>query len=246
LGHEQLRIIDNSTDFKGKIARASESVFALVGVPIATGSRRIFITSPLSETDLRRGGGENMHVEEFDVEQTYLAPWENEEGGASGYQFVRKRSQSDAISYTYLKRKTIEDEEGKEQELMSSRSISGREYLSLLKQADPERSTIRKKVLTFHYSKTQYTTSYQHFILSSDQTYYELEFYKEPDELGHISRLVCELPSGSPLSLPPFLASHIKKEVTGQQHFSSYSIAGAFGGEEEEKKESVLEQFNLD
>ena len=42
-GHPHLRVIDNSTDFSGKIKRVTEEVFSLLGEPIPTEIERKFL-----------------------------------------------------------------------------------------------------------------------------------------------------------------------------------------------------------
>lgn len=48
IGHPQLRIIDNSTDFRGKIHRTANVICQLVGAPRGSNLRRRFISCPVS------------------------------------------------------------------------------------------------------------------------------------------------------------------------------------------------------
>ena len=87
-------------------------------------------------------------IETFEVEQTYLAPYTNASGNNEGYQYVRRRGQKDSFSYTHhrLHRKKtatgVEPAPNKDKVLMLARAISGRDYLALLKLADPERCDV--------------------------------------------------------------------------------------------------------
>ena len=88
----------------------------------------------------------DIRVETFEVEQVYLTPFTHpdpEDPGAKGYQFVRRRGQKDSFGYTHHRNTPKSGSKssihGIPQVLMVSRAISGRDYLALLKQADPDR-----------------------------------------------------------------------------------------------------------
>lgn len=104
--------------------------------------------------------------------------------------------------------------------MILERAITGREYVALLKSADPKRLTVKKKV--------------QCFLWNGE--YYELQTFVQPD-IG-LSILKTEPDTGSesqaptsilrPEHFPWFLS--VKGEITGVKEFSSYYLAEAYNG----------------
>jgi len=128
LGHDRLRVIDNSTDFAGKIRRVLQSVCHAMGAPEPVEIERRF---------LLRGALRDpwpVPFEEVDIEQTYLRSPDLSPAR------VRRRAQHGASTYTHTIKRKIADGQHVEVE----RDISGREYVALLADADPTRRTIRK------------------------------------------------------------------------------------------------------
>jgi len=130
-GHEHLYIVDNSCSFEEKIRRAVARISALLGVPGPQAVTRKFLLQRLPrEEELRR------HVsryEVFEVESTYLcSPNEHERCR------VRRRQQGSNVSFQH---QTWVGVEGSDQKAAASptlieRTLTGREYLVLLKQAE--------------------------------------------------------------------------------------------------------------
>ncbi len=128
------RVIDNATDFAGKIDRVIAAVSAAVGVPPPGAVKRQFRirkSPPPSEFP--------THSELFDIEQTELAATD----GTAAH--IRRRGQNGAYLYTH----TVIREQPDGTRVESERQIGGREYAGLLAQADSALRPIRKKRRVF-------------------------------------------------------------------------------------------------
>src|SRR5262249_39781143 len=96
VGHPHWRVIDNATDFAGKIQRVTAAVCRVVGAPEPLEIERKFL--------LRGGpaGGEvPVRFEEVEVEQVYL---NNPEGWEAR---VRRRGQYGSATYTHALKRPV-------------------------------------------------------------------------------------------------------------------------------------------
>uniref|UniRef100_A0A6B2L5P0 NadR/Ttd14 AAA domain-containing protein n=1 Tax=Arcella intermedia TaxID=1963864 RepID=A0A6B2L5P0_9EUKA len=204
IGHPELKIIDNSTDFQGKMTRITNTICQVVGAPRPAGTRRKFIATDVDINTIKAAGVDR--VEQFQVEQTYLTPYSpSESSPETNFQYLRRRGQKDSFSYTHHSQKSYDNNRS----IFLSRAISGRDYLTLLKQADPARVTVTKDVKYFIWNNT----------------YFELENYKVPN-IG-LSSLVVETDQPAEvIEFPPFIK--VKGEVTSEPAFFSYSLAKTF------------------
>jgi CYTH domain-containing protein len=134
VGHPHLRVIDNSTDFAGKVQRVVAAVSRVAGAPEPREIERKFL--------VRRGRADQevpVHFEESEIEQTYLVSPEGWEAR------VRRRSQHGASTYTHtIKRPALAG-----QRVKVEQQITGREYIAFLAQADPARRTLKKRRRVF-------------------------------------------------------------------------------------------------
>ena len=80
VGHQHLRVIDNSTNFQGKIQRVVDGICRLVGVPRPSNCVRKFLVKNFELPP------SIVKAEEFQIEQTYII---NDEEGFDGFTFVR-------------------------------------------------------------------------------------------------------------------------------------------------------------
>eukprot|EP01114_Cavostelium_apophysatum_P022054 TRINITY_DN7854_c0_g1_i1.p2 TRINITY_DN7854_c0_g1~~TRINITY_DN7854_c0_g1_i1.p2 ORF type:complete len:499 (-),score=97.37 TRINITY_DN7854_c0_g1_i1:1555-3051(-) len=199
VGHPSIRIIDNSTDFQNKIKRVITQVCQVVGAPKPFNYKRKFM---IADANI------NIPVkyEQFEVEQTYLInPGKNQ---APGYNYLRRRGQNGSYHYSYSELRDIPDSTNheKDEKTVLERQISGREYIALQKQADPERSTVKKRVKCFVYNNQ----------------YIQLSTFLEPN--NGISWIEIEsVNTEQNVDLPPWLGA--MKEVTENTKFTSYEIA---------------------
>lgn len=191
IGHPHLRIIENNNDFSIKLKKVIAAISHVVGIPEPVENERKFL--------VRRVHPIICKSETVDIEQTYLISNE-------GVTRVRKRGQNGFFTYTYTVKKFLAP--GKNIEL--ERSISGREYINLLNQADSTRLPIVKKRTCFLW----------------ENQYFELDCFKGARE--GLVILEAELEEDDDkITLPPFL--EIEKEVTQDRQYSNFELAKISG-----------------
>jgi CYTH domain-containing protein len=189
LGHPHLRVIDNSTDFASKVQRVTAAVCQVVGVPEPRELERKYLLRPVQ-------GEAPVRFEEFDIAQVYLLTQEGWEAR------VRRRGQHGAYTYTHTRKRSV----GVGERVEIERQITGREYISLLAQADPGRRPIRKRRRVFLWNNQ----------------YFEWDIFLDPRP--GLELLEAEVGSlESPVQLPPFLS--VEREVTGDKQYANHTIA---------------------
>ena len=190
VGHPHLRVVDNSTDFDHKVRRVVEEVCRLLGEPEPVETERKFLveSAPLERMPVR--------CEVVEIEQTYLTSQEGEQAR------VRRRGMHGSFAYTH----TIKRPLRAGQRIEVERSITAREYVGLLAQADPTRTTVRKR---------------RHCFLWESNTF-ELDEFITPWAGKLLLEVeVADLEQRVPM--PPFLK--IVREVTEEPAFTNAEIA---------------------
>ncbi len=153
-GRTHLNIIDNSTDFEGKMCRVVQATLRGLGVPVPIETERKFLLRGMP--NFRSLG---VHVQAIDIEQQYLVP------SAEGELRIRRRSQGNTNVYYRTNKKK---REGSQFERLEYEDIiTEREYQSLSMFRDPSARLIRKIRFCFIY----------------DYQYFELDVFIEPDGL---------------------------------------------------------------
>ena len=133
LGHPHFKIIDNSTDFEGKISRAFSAISHFLGLPAPLQITEKFLVKSVQYEKIP--AHQIIHIE-----QLYLrSKNKNEEIR------IRKRGQNGTYLY-FLSRKTLIEEE----EL-----ITEQEYVNLIKLIDPKTDGMVKERICFLW-KNQY------------------------------------------------------------------------------------------
>ena len=186
-GHPHLRVINNHDDFDTKLRRVLKEISNVLGIPQPIEEERKYVvevTGPLPESI------------ESEIVQTYLVADPDCEIR------LRRRSWHGETVNVHKTKKRISANEVLETE----RQVSNALYESLLQQADPYRSTIRKTRRSFIWRGQ----------------YFELDTYHEPvDNLVILeTKGIAEQES---VNFPPFL--RIVKEVTGDKDYYNYNIA---------------------
>lgn len=133
MGHPHFRLIDNTTDFEGKIRRLEAAVCRVVGIPEPLEIERKFLVS--------RVGTLPEHAVTVDIEQTYLR---SEVGDGER---VRKRGQNGSCTYTH----TIKNPRALGGRFETEERISAWEYIELLQRADDRRQPVKKTRTCFLY-----------------------------------------------------------------------------------------------
>lgn len=129
-GHPHLRIIDNSTDFEGKMKRLIMEISAFLGEPEPFETERKFLIEYPDINALR----ENPYCEKIDICQTYILE--------DGKEECRVRKRGAEGSYIYFK--TAKTRVSDIKRIETEERITRKEYEELLKKADPTRNEIRK------------------------------------------------------------------------------------------------------
>jgi len=136
LGHPHFKIIDNTTDFDGKIKRAFSVISHFLGLPAPLQTKERFLVKNVQY--------ERIPAHQIiQIEQLYLRSKNKHEEIR-----IRKRGQNGSYLY-FLSRKTVFEEEG---------LIAEQEYLNLSKLIDPKTDVIVKE-------RTCFLWNNQHFEL---------------------------------------------------------------------------------
>ena len=144
-GHPHFRVIDNSTDFDGKLHRLIAEIAAFLGEPEPMEIERKFLIE-YPDTEWLESQKDCAKIE---IIQTYLNSEKGEEVR------VRQRGTNGHYTYYHTVKRRINDLKRVELE----RRISESEYLTLLMDADTARRQIRK---------TRYCLTYQNQYLELD------------------------------------------------------------------------------
>lgn len=165
MGHPHLRVIDNSTDFEGKMRRLIQEISAFLGEDQPYEIERKFL---IKYPNLKKL--EELASKKVEIIQTYLE--------SSNDQELRLRQRGDGKSFVYTKTRKWKVNDIKRVEFESR--ISKEEYLSMLMDADTDINQIRK---------TRYCVVYNNqyieidiFPFSKDKAILEIELNKEDQQ----------------------------------------------------------------
>lgn len=129
-GHPHLRVIDNTTDFEGKMAKLIKEICSLLGEPTPFEIERKFL---IKKPDLKKLGA-LPNCKKVNIMQTYLT---SEDGDETR---VRQRGLDGSYIYTLTTKRQITPIKRVEFE----QRISERQYLTYIANADPDLKPIRK------------------------------------------------------------------------------------------------------
>ena len=149
-GHPHLRVIDNSTDFDGKMRRLTAEIASFLGEPEPVEIERKFLIEYPETRELEK----LPNCRRVDIEQAYLA------SPAPGEELrVRRRAYGKEAIYFMTRKRRVSDMKRIEVE----ERLTAAEYEALLAQADPSCRIIRK----------------QRYCLTENGLYYEIDVYPE-------------------------------------------------------------------
>jgi len=134
LGHPRFKIIDNSTDFEGKIKRAFSAIARFLGIPDVPPTREKYLVSRVDLVSLP------AH-QRLDIEQVYLRSKDKREETR-----IRRRGQ-DGAYFHFLARTRLAGARSvpvEEEEL-----IPEQEYLNLTRLMDPKTEVLSKERICF-------------------------------------------------------------------------------------------------
>jgi hypothetical protein len=210
LGHPHLYVIDNTTDFEGKMTRLIDVVSKVVGLP-SNLKRRSAKFLLQDQPDVAKFPAE-INYQMFEIEKAYLKQQNNNE--PENYSFVRRRTSIDESgkllgSVFQLTTAKVIGEELIEQK----RIITQREYSSAYTTRDPKRHVVHQRRISFLYNL-------QSFVV---------HVYEQPVAdlcILHAQVEACEV--GEPeVDLPPFL--DVERRLTNtkpdEQMYGAYSLS---------------------
>lgn len=176
IGHHNLKVVDNSTEFEEKIRRVKNCILAELNEPLCFNNQYKFLVD-LEKTDIDRLKA--ISTKSY-ILQTYL----KSEGGVD--RRVRKKLVNGSESY-YLTIKTKNDEK---EEIKTSKVISKIEYLYYLSQKDEKTQQIKKIRYSFCDGKEIYNLDVfpnTNFAILENETTKNIEDLKLPDFLEIVS-----------------------------------------------------------
>lgn len=186
-GHPHLRVINNHVDFENKLNRVLKEISTVLGLPLPIEEERKYLVEVT---------GDVPGTIVSDITQTYLT-------GEPGCEIrLRRRGWNGKFVYVHTTKKPVSPKE----EIVTERQVSKNLYDSLLRQADPYRTTIHKTRKSFIW-KGQY---------------FELDNYITP----HAGLVILETKGISEhenVNFPPFLK--VKKDITGDTCYYNYNLA---------------------
>lgn len=139
IGHQHLRVIDNSTNFDDKIGKLIKEVCSTMGIPVPLEIERKYLIRKPTEMELAKITG----ITKVSIMQTYL-----HSDDPNVERRVRQRGDGHSFSYYYTEKKDVTGVARTENE----RKITQREYISLLVKGE---KSVRKDRYCFLY-KNQY------------------------------------------------------------------------------------------
>jgi CYTH domain-containing protein len=129
IGHPHLRVIENTTDFEGKLRQLDKEICALLGIPVPLEIERKYRCAPIAFCDIP------VPCQRIEIEQVYLRP-------ADGRQVrVRKRGQHGSFVYYQTVKRELRPGVRMETEDL----ITADDYLQSLELRDPASKPLRKE-----------------------------------------------------------------------------------------------------
>ncbi len=195
VGHNNLRIIDNSTNFEEKLNRVLDCVHNLLGNPIYTRKQRKFRVQLSSLNFQFLNSDECVKI---DIEQTYL---HTEKENPNYEKRLRKRTLNGENTYYF----TIQKKEPNGvSRVVTDKKITEKEYFKLLSMYKDKR-TIKKTRYTF----------------ANEKQYYKLDVYHNYDDLVLLE--VEQLQDNDEIKFPNNL--HIIEEVTNDDDYLNSTLS---------------------
>jgi predicted ATPase len=215
LGHPHLHVIDNSTDFEGKMNRLIDIISTIVGLP-SNLKRRTTKFLLKSRPDLTIFP-EDIHYQIFDVEKVYLQQTTTNSGSSNEYSFIRRRSSVDQVTGKILGSvyQLTSVTRGNNNEMIElKRIVSHREYSSAFQNRDLRRHIIRQRRISFLYEKQSFNI---HIYESPITDLYVLHAQVEPTDAQFVNNII----------IPSFLSIDRKLENNreDEQNYGAYSLS---------------------
>lgn len=195
-GHPKLRIVDNTTDFEGKLRRTLAVFASILGIPEPLEIERKFLLKKAPNlADLKKA---KAHMAE--IEQTYLLSPSDREIR------VRQRTADGITMYYQTEKISVKTNEGaglirQEREKI----ITKHEYERLLMERDPDRHAIKKTRYCFPY----------------ESNYFEVDVITEPRKVAILE--VELVTADDDVQIPSFI--QVEREVTDDENARNAFLA---------------------
>ena len=186
-GHPHLRVIGNDCTFDEKMNRVLKEISHVLGIPQPIEIERKYLVD-------RIGNIPNCNVSE--IRQTYLTPVDGQE------RRLRMRGENGHSVYFLTTKIQISADRRYEHE----RQIDEKLYKDLMREANPEKSTIFKRRYCFLW----------------ENQYFELDEFVKPS-LPHLLLEIEDVEDPAAVKMPPFL--HIIEDVTENPDYYNSNIA---------------------
>lgn len=209
VGHPKLFVMDNSTDFEGKLNKLVDIVSDLVGLPNT--SKKMTLKYVLDSAPDVNMFPEEVNYQLFEVEKVYLYEEKKDSVTYSNeYSFVRKRTHlskdGTPLGASYGLTTVHVTHFGKEVEV--KRIITPREYISAYKTRDLSRHIVKQQRITFLWATQSFN----------------VHIYKEP--IDDLCILHVQSPVGSKCEIPSFLpGSRLLSDREDEQRFGAFFIS---------------------
>lgn len=225
VGHPHLYVIDNSTDFEGKMSRLIDVIAKIVGLPsnLHRRSAKFLLKPNLQDRqqhhDITQCFPSHINYRIFDVEKIYLKQTTPERVAAGDYSFIRRRTtvdQADGVSESgsVYQLTVVKQTDGEMIEL--KRIISEREYRTAALSRDESRHIVQQRRVSFLYAKQSFAIHiYQKPVDGLMILHAQVEA-KNNDETDNVA-----------VNLPPFLP--VERRLTNSKEdekaYGAYSIS---------------------
>ena len=178
-GHPHLRVIDNSTNFEGKMEKLLSEIYSVLGEPIPLEIERKYLIEKPNLEKLAK----QTAITVVDIVQTYLKSQNNSEIR------VRQRGQNGSFTYYYTEKRKISATKRIELE----RKITEKEYISYLSNMDTSRTPLVKKRICFVYNAQYFEVDL--FDFSDDKALMEIELTNENSAIDfpRFINVICEV-----------------------------------------------------
>lgn len=208
LGHPHLYLLDNSTDFEGKLNRLVEIVNKIVGLPSNLRRRSIkFLLRGPPDTS-----GFPIDYQEFQVEKVYLHKLDEAQDDPDTYAFIRRRTSVNKETgkamgsvYQITHVKKVIQGNGEEELVEQKRIITERDYTEAYRARDRSRHIVQQRRISFLYEKQSFN----------------IHIYEAP--INHVCILHAQV-QGDHVALPPFL--DVERQLTRDDvEYGAYHIS---------------------
>lgn len=218
VGHPKLFVIDNSTDFEGKLNKLVQIATKMVGLPAT--SKQITVKYLLNQSPMMADFPDDVKYHLFEVEKVYLYDVDDEKVSnnfSEEYSFIRKRTHLSRdgrrLGSSFGLTTVHITHSGKHIEV--KRIITQREYNTAYKNRDTSRHVVKQKRISFIWNMQSFN----------------VQIYQQPLDVEKLCIVHVQQQSGSDeeydVNLPEFLDVNRKIEDTKEdtEKYGAFNIS---------------------